>query len=216
MTNNKDWLPAREDALVDLIAIWQTKLSNTTLQTAYGWVATECTAALATFTAFLTARTAYQAAPTKANRDQKAETKKTAQDTLRKFARERIRYNTKMTTAQREELGIPAPDPEPSPVPVPKEGPASKAETSAHAPGVVAVHYLGAKPYGVDRVEIAWGVLDAPVDDAQSLPHRDTISRNPWEQTLAQARGKKLYYALRYLAREGASHWTEVRDVIVP
>ncbi|MDR0635222.1 MAG: hypothetical protein LBF91_09625, partial [Azoarcus sp.] len=25
MTNNKDWLPTREDALVDLIAIWQTK-----------------------------------------------------------------------------------------------------------------------------------------------------------------------------------------------
>jgi hypothetical protein len=199
------------------MAIWQTKLATTALQTAYGWVATECTATIAAITAFLAARAAYQAAPTKANLIQKEESKKTAVEALRKFARERIRNNPKMTDAQREELGVNTPDPEPTPVPVPDKGPESTAETSARVPGVVKVRYSGAKPYGVDRVEIAWALSDAPIDSPELLPNKESFPHNPWEHTFGHdERGKKLYYSLRYLTKEGPSHWTEVREVIVP
>ena len=216
MSNNRSWIPRREDAQVDLMAIWQVKLPNTTLQTAYGGVAAECTATVATITAFLNARTAYQAAPTKGNHDLKEEARKTALDAMRKFARERIRFNSKMNIAQKEEMGMLPPDPEPTPVPVPTKGPASAAETDALVPGVVKVRYIGAKPYGVDRVEIAWAVSDTPIDQPELLHDKETFSRNPWTHVFGDARGKKMFYSLRYLTREGAGPWADVREVIVP
>jgi hypothetical protein len=217
MSGNKSWLPRREDALANLIAIWQVKLATTSLQTAYGWVAAECTATIATMTAFLTARAAYQNVPAHPNHTAKAEARAAAEEAMRKFARERVRYNNKMTDAQREELGVPTRDPEPTPVPVPVDGPASTIETSAKAPGVVRVRYVGPKPYGVDWVEIAWGVSDTPIKTAELLPHTETFSHNPWERLFDDGeRGRRLYYALRYRTKEGPSHWSDVRDVLVP
>jgi hypothetical protein len=77
--------------------------------------------------------------------------------------------------------------------------------------------YLGAKPYSVDRIEIAWTVSTTPIGSPDQLTHNDTFSRNPWERAFpAEERSKKRYYALRYLAREGKSHWSDVRDVVIP
>jgi hypothetical protein len=217
MASNQDWLPRREEQLANLMVVWQTRLANAASQTAYGWVAAECTSTVTTLTNFLTARTTYQSVPTKANADMKKEAKKAAEEAMRKFARERVRNNTKMTIAQREELGIFPHDPEPTPVPVPEKGPASAPEVDADLPGVVKVRYLGPKPYGVDWVDIAWGVLDAPVDSAEDVPHVESFSRNPWEHTFGHGeRRKRFYYALRYRTKEGLSHWTEVREVTIP
>jgi hypothetical protein len=212
-----DWIPTQEDKLVELMADWQGKLADVTLQTAYDWVATECTETLAAITAFLNARTAYQAAPTKANRTEKEEFKKAAVEAMRKFARERIRNNSKMNDGQRQDMGVTVADHEPTPVQPPDEGPDSEPEISAKSPGVVKVRYLGAKPYGVDRVEIAWNLSESPVDSPDQLTAHDTFSRNPWERTFAhEDRAKKMYYSLRYLTKEGESHWSDVREVIVP
>jgi hypothetical protein len=159
----------------------------------------------------------YQAAPTKANHTEKEELKKAAVDALRKFARERIRNNSQMTDGQKQELGVTVADPEPSPVPIPDAGPESEAIISAWEPGVVKVRYLGPKPYGVDRIEIAYLVSDTVIDSPDQLTNKDTFSRNPWEHTFVAAeRAKKLYYSLRYLTREGASHWSAVREVVIP
>jgi hypothetical protein len=96
-------------------------------------------------------------------------------------------------------------------------GPDSEAVISAREPGVVKVRYLGAKPYGVDRVEIAFSVSDTMIDSPDQLANNDTFSRNPWERTFTAAeRGKKMYYSLRYLTKEGASHWSDVREVVIP
>ncbi|GAB6392665.1 MAG: hypothetical protein [Treponematales bacterium] len=54
-TKRQDWIPTQEDKLVDLMAVWQVKLADTSLQTAYGWAAADCTATLAALTAFLSA-----------------------------------------------------------------------------------------------------------------------------------------------------------------
>jgi hypothetical protein len=217
MANRMDWIPTQEEKLVDLMTIWQTKLADRALQTAYGWPQDECTAVKGAMTAFTDARVAYQAAPTKANRTEKDELKKVAVDGMRKFSRERVRNNSKMNDGQKQELGVTVSDREPSPVPVPDAGPDSEAEISAKSPGVVKVRYLGAKPYGVDRVEIAWSVSQAAIDSPDQLSNNSTFSRNPWERTFPAAdRGKKLYYSLRYLTKEGASHWSDVREVVIP
>jgi hypothetical protein len=212
-----DWIPTQEEKLVDLMAVWQAKLADNALQTAYGWPADECNATKAAFTAFTGARTAYQTAPTKANRTEKDELKKAGIDAMRKFARERIRVNGKMNDGQKQELGVTVQDKEPSPVPVPDAGPDSEAVISAREPGVVKVRYLGAKPYGVDRVEIAFSVSEAVIDSPDQLTNHETFSRNPWERTFpAGERAKKMYYSLRYLTKEGTSHWSDVREVVIP
>ena len=136
---------------------------------------------------------------------------------MRKFARERIRNNTKMNDGQKQELGVTVVDREPSPVPVPDAGPFSEAVISAREPGVVKVRYLGAKPYGVDRIEIAWLVSQTPLDSPDLLTNHETFPRNPWERTFpAGERGKKFYYSLRYLTKEGESHWSDVREMVIP
>ncbi|MDR2093779.1 MAG: hypothetical protein LBP58_10805 [Azoarcus sp.] len=217
-SNAKSWIPSREGDLVNLMAIWQVKLANASLQTAYGWVAAECTATIATITTFLTARTTYQATPTPPNRFIKESARKAAIAAMRKFAAERIRSNSKMNEGQRAELGVPTRDPEPTPVPVPEDGPESRAETSAHRPGEVKVKYEGAKPYGVVTVDVAYGVLDAPPESAEALPHRDSFTHNPWVYTAGHGeRGRKFYYALRWHTNEGVSAWTELSgEVIIP
>jgi hypothetical protein len=212
-----DWIPTQEEKLVELMAVWQTKLADGALQTAYGWPADECNLTKTAMSAFTDARTAYAAAPTKANRTQKDELKKAAVDAMRKFARERIRNNSKMNDGQKQELGVTVADREPSPVPVPDAGPDGEADISAKSPGVVKVRYLGAKPYGVDRVEIAWSVSDTVIDSPDMLANHETFPRNPWEHTFGhEDRAKKMYYSLRYLTKEGASHWSDVREVVIP
>jgi hypothetical protein len=163
------------------------------------------------------ARAAYRAAPTKPNRTEKDELKGAAIEAMRKFARERIRNNAKMNDGQKLDMHVTVQDKEPSPVPTPDLGPEAEAFINAREPGVVKVRYLGAKPYGVDRVEIAWTISAAPVDSPDQLTNNETFSRNPWERTFhSSERGGKLYYSLRYLTREGASHWSDVREVVIP
>jgi hypothetical protein len=132
MANRMDWIPTQEAKLVDLMATWQTKLVDGALQTAYVWPADECTLTKAGMTAFTEARTAYQAAPTTANRAEKDELKKAAIEGMRKFARGRVRNNGKMNDGQKRELGVRVSDKEPSPAPVPDAGLAMKPRKKAH------------------------------------------------------------------------------------
>jgi hypothetical protein len=212
-----DWIPSQEEKLVILIVIWRIKLPDPVLQALYAWFADECAQTESVLGAFIDARTAYQSVPTKANLTEKNERKKAAIEAMRKFARERIRNNNAMSNAQKQELGITASGKEPSPVPVPDAGPESEAIISAHEPGVVKVRYMRRKPYGVDWVEIAWLISDTVVDSPDRLGNKDTFSRNPWQHTFAaDERAKKLYYSLRYITKKGASHWSDVREVIIP
>ncbi|MDR2114951.1 MAG: hypothetical protein LBP87_01070 [Planctomycetaceae bacterium] len=217
MAKRNDWVPTTEGKLIELMAIWQTELNDFNLQSQFGWLQTECTATINEITTFLNAKTQYQSIPTKANRLEKDEMKKAAVNGMRKFARESVRNNNKMSDAQKLQLGVKVSDKDPTPIPVPDEGPNSEAIINTREPGVVKVRYLGAKPYGVDRIEIAWTVSDTILDSPDQLANNSTFSKNPWEYTFSSTeRGKKLYYSLRYLTKEGASHWSDVHEVIIP
>jgi hypothetical protein len=65
-----------------------------------------------------------------------------------------------------------------TPAPTPDAGPDSKTHASPASPGVVEVSYLGAKPYGVERIEAAYAVADEPIADFALLTERDTFSHN--------------------------------------
>jgi hypothetical protein len=217
MPKNQDWLPRAEQDLIKLMTVWTTRLSATASQTAYGWTAAECTATVATITAFNTAYATYHTTPTNTNSLAKEEAKKAMLAAVRKFAGERVRLNSKMTPPQRLELGVTTRDTEPTPIPVPHDGPESEAETNPNVPGVIRVRYKGAKPYGVDHFNLGYLISDAPITEPTDLLHMDTFSHNPWEHTFTTAEsGKTLYYALRYVTREGVSHWSKVQRVVIP
>jgi hypothetical protein len=100
------WIPAREQDLVDLVAIWEATLSDAAKKTAFGWDATQCSNVLAVIGEFLNARNEYQVDKTKAKRLVKDEKKKALEAAMRKFANTSIRFNDKMTVADKLALGI--------------------------------------------------------------------------------------------------------------
>jgi hypothetical protein len=101
-----DWIPTREQDLVDLCEKWKTVLEDPAKATAYGWVQTEVTEVLGKITAFLTARGAYEADNSTAKRIAKDEAKEEAVDAMRDFANSSVRFNKNMDDAAKLDMGI--------------------------------------------------------------------------------------------------------------
>jgi hypothetical protein len=101
-----DWLPHVEAVLVLLLTKWKAWLSDTAKQTAFGWEAAACGAVVSRIDDFLDALTAYQADNSSGNLLAKNEAKKAAVAVVRSFANTSVRFNEKMTEADRLALGI--------------------------------------------------------------------------------------------------------------
>ncbi|MDR0702362.1 MAG: hypothetical protein LBF61_08165 [Azoarcus sp.] len=225
MALNKDWLPTTEDGLIKLMAVWSTKLANASLQTAYGWVATECTSTIATITAFNTAYATYHTTPTETNRIAKDDVKKAAIAAMRKFAAERIRFNAKMTPAQRKELGVRTRDTEPTPIPPPSAQAEADITWPARHTLKLALRavpgtppgphhsdygyriYYGVMPPGGASVEAATGpkreLMKAPVS-GDELPHSRFTRRQSDTFDFEQAdSGKTAYFCIRFENAKG-------------
>ncbi|MDR2260130.1 MAG: hypothetical protein LBE06_04180 [Azoarcus sp.] len=239
MAHNQDWIPTTETGLTDLMAVWATKLANTSLQTAYGWIAAECTATTATFTAFNTAYAAYHAAPTQPNRLAKDTARKTAIAAMRKFAAERIRNNPKMTPAQRLELNVRTIDTTPTPVPPPTAQ--AEADITYPGPHQLKLHlhpladtppdphnsdygyrvYFGVMPPGGAGVEAATSVkreLMKPPASGNELPHSRFTRRQSdifdFEQTDS---GKTAYFCIRFENAKGEpGPWGPMLSAVIP
>jgi hypothetical protein len=105
------WLPAREQDLADLGAIWKEDLSAAAKQTAYGWNAGECAATVSAIDGSLAARTAYLEDKSTAKRLLKDEAREEAEQAMRDFANSSVRYNKKMDDAAKARLGLHKGDP---------------------------------------------------------------------------------------------------------
>jgi hypothetical protein len=57
---HSDWIPTREQDLVDLCEKWKTELEDPAKIAAFGWDTGEVTAVLGKINGFLTARAAYE------------------------------------------------------------------------------------------------------------------------------------------------------------
>ncbi|MDR2259811.1 MAG: hypothetical protein LBE06_02530 [Azoarcus sp.] len=239
MAPRNDWIPTREGDLLDLIALWQPRLTNAATQAAYGWVAQECTATNTTLTAFLTARTAYETSKTHINRLAKDRAKKDAIAAMRKFANERIRFNTKMPETAREEMGIHARDTTPTPVPPPT----AQAEADIDILGVhlLALHlhavpgappdphhsdygyriYYGVMPPGGATPEAASKgrreLIEPPLT-GDDLPH-SRFTRRQKEQFdfPADDSGKTVYFCVRFENAKGEpGPWGPLFHTVIP
>jgi hypothetical protein len=60
-------------------------------------------------------------------------------------------------------------------------------------------------------------VSGTAIDSPELLANRESFPRNPWRHTFgAGERGKRLFYSLRYLTKEGIGPWPDVRKIVVP
>jgi hypothetical protein len=221
MTNRNDWIPVQEGKFVDFLALWITILGDTSIQTAYGWDAAVCSALLGLITAFTDARTAYEVVDSTANHIKKNEAKADCIAAVRAFARESIRFNTKITDDVKKRLGIRITDTDPTPTKAADAGPTSKVLNDNKRPGVVVIRYLGAKPKGALSCHITfgrYGAGDTLPRTVNALPLGDSFTHNPWEYTFPQdASGDKFFYALRWGMSGGTkSPWSAIAECVIP
>jgi hypothetical protein len=204
MAVHSDWIPTREQDLVDLATRWTVILADTAKQTAFGWDAAECTAVVAKITAFLTARSAYEATDSTENRVTKDEAKEDAIDAMRDFANTSVRFNKKMTDADKLELGVHPADKTMTHHPKPASQPDTDVLPSVnhyehlvralnHATGVLS------KPDDAYGVCYAWQVGGEKPATGEDLPKTQFSRRTTLIVTHTEAdKGKTAYYATCY------------------
>jgi hypothetical protein len=103
---HSDWIPRREQDLIDLVVKWVAMLADAEKRTTFGWDVDECLKTVDILRKFLAAREKHQKDNSSANRLTKDEAKEAAVDAMRDFANTFVRPNKKMTDADKLVLGI--------------------------------------------------------------------------------------------------------------
>jgi hypothetical protein len=195
-----DWVPPREQDLVDLAAKWTVGLADTENQKAFGRASGECTT-VTEITAFVTARTVYEMDNSTKNNMAKTEAKVAAVDAMRDFANSSIRFNKKMTNEDKLVYGIRPADTTPMPHPKPESQPDTDVLTTLnhfeHRVNTLN-HVLGgiSKPADAYGVRYAWQVGGEKPATGADLPKSVFSRRTHHIATYTEAdKGKTVYYA---------------------
>jgi hypothetical protein len=222
MAHYDDWIPGREQDLVDLMAKWNTWLGDAAKQTAFGWDTAECALVVSKIGAFLAAREAYEADKSPEKRLDKDEAKAAAVAAMRGFANTSVRFNTKMTEADKMVLGIRPKDATSTAHPVPAVKPDLDAEPSGKGKHTVTAinpqTQSKKKPLLVKGVAFACKVRlpaepKADPKDMPSLFQAAAVKNFQWPEA---DYGKVADYAAAY-ENEGGKRgpWSGVASVII-
>jgi hypothetical protein len=218
-----DWLPAREQDLVDLCQKWAAALADPAKIAAYGWDQAECAEVLGKINAFLTARSEYEAVDSTENRVVKDEAKGEALDAMREFANSSIRFNKKMDGAAKSSLGVHPKDATPTPHGTPASQPGTEVEnTRNHYEHRVRAmntergdHSKPADAYGV---RYAWQLGGEKPASGGEVRGGTKFSRKTTHivQYTEADKGKTAYYSTCYENSKGdAGQWSPVEEAIV-
>jgi hypothetical protein len=101
-----DWIPRREQDLVDLCVKWMAGLEKDENLSKYDWPAEESVQVLRAIEAFLNARAAYGDDDSTAKRLAKDEAREEAVDSMRDFANTSLRFNKKMNDPDKLQYGL--------------------------------------------------------------------------------------------------------------
>jgi hypothetical protein len=227
-----DWLSIGEQDLVDLTERWAAALGDGAKQTAFGWDVEDCVAVLGKITLFTHGRAAYQGGKTPVRRLDKAEKMKATKKAMRDFANASIRYNDRMTDADKLDLGI-HPQSAGVPRPKPRDHAAFVLRVDAQGHAVWADYRIdGAAGRGKGSyhgVEMRFRVLPlgegAPVGADHPLWRSEGDTATPWRHDFSEAEvGMRLHVMMRWEnASEGKSQdpesgkgpWSAVQSVVV-
>ncbi|MDR0684562.1 MAG: hypothetical protein LBF83_05495 [Spirochaetaceae bacterium] len=218
---HSDWVPTREQDLVDLAQKWAAVLADSVKITAFGWDSTECAAVLGKINAFLTARNAYEADNSTAKRLAKDEAKEESVDAMRDFANTSIRFNKKMDDPAKLLMGIHPKDTTPTSHPIPVSQPEMVVENTVNhfEHKVMAVNHEGkaSKPADAYGVRFAWQVGGTRPASGADLS-KTKFSRKPiLLVTHTEAdKAKTSYYAACYENSKGdAGPWSPVEEAVI-
>jgi hypothetical protein len=220
--NMSDWLPSKEADLRKLMGHWSDVLNDTAKTTAYGWAPTLVAPMLSKINSFEDACVAYDDDKTPGNRLTKAGETKAVKVAAREFANTSIRFNTKMTDAQKLELGIRPKDTIPSHHPAPAVIPEIDAMPSGRRQHTVTA--INPETKDRKRPELVKGVAfayklrqpDEPKSNAKDMPSVFQVKAVRVFEWDAEDVGKVADYAVAY-ENDGAARgkWSEVSSVIV-
>jgi hypothetical protein len=217
-----DWIPTREQDLVDLCEKWKAALADPAKVTAFGWVQAEVTAVLGRINAFLSARTAYGADNSTAKRIAKDDAKKETVDAMRDFANSSIRFNKSMDDEAKEQMGIHPADRTPTSHGTPTSQPDTVVENSAnHFEHKVRAlnHATGStsKPADAYGVRYAWQVGGEKPASGEDLPNSKFSRKTTFTVTHTEAdKAKTAYYAACYENGKGdTGPWSPVEEAVI-
>jgi hypothetical protein len=219
---HSDWVPTREQDLVDLAGKWKLALEDSAKVTAFGWVGAEVTEVLGKITAFLTARAAYEADDSSAKRLAKDESKEEAVDAMRDFANSSIRFNKRMDDPAKLVFGIHPKDTTPTAHAPPVSQPDTAVEnTPNHFEHKVRAinHEIGNthKPADAYGVRYAWQVGGTKPASGADLTKTKFSRKTTLIVTHTEAdKGKTAYYSTCYENGKGdTGPWSPIEEAII-
>jgi hypothetical protein len=217
-----DWIPTREQDLVDLCEKWTAILGDTAKITAYGWDQTECAEISSKINRFLTARSAYETDDSSAKRLEKDEAKGETVDAMRDFANSSIRYNKKMPDADKLLMGIRPTDTTPTTHPAPASQPETVVEnTTNHFEHKIKALNRGrndtSKPADAYGVRYGWQVGGEKPASGADLPKTKFSRKTSHIVTHTESdKAKTAYYATCYENGKGdTGPWSPVEEAVI-
>jgi hypothetical protein len=201
---------------------WDLWLSDTAKTTAFGWDTAACTQVLLKIGNFTQARSDYEAAKTPENRLAKDEAKEEVVDAMRDFANKFIRFNDKMTDADKLHMGVHPKDTTHTTHPAPVSQPDTVVDNTVN-------HYEhrlraldhetrgAAKPADAYGVCYAWQVGGEKPASGADLPKSKFTRKTTHVVTHTEAdKGKTAYYAACYENSKGdQGPWSPVEDAVI-
>ena len=219
---SSDWVPTREQDLVDLAERWKAGLSDAAKITAFGWEQTECAEVAAKITAFLTARTAYETDNSTGNRIAKDEAKGETVDAMREFANSAIRFNKHMHDEDKLVYGIHPKDTTPTSHGAPGSQPGTEAEnTRNHYEHLIRAintergdHSKPADAYGVRYAWQAGG--EKPASGADLPKSKFSRKTSHVVQHTEADKSKTAFYSTCYENSKGETGpWSPVVEAVI-
>jgi hypothetical protein len=220
---HSDWVPTREQDLVDLCQKWKLELEDPSKIATYGWDQTEVTAVLGRITAFLTSRTAYETDNSTTKRLAKDEAKEETVDAMRDFANSSIRFNKKMDDQAKLVMGIHPKDTTPTTHGTPTSQPDTVVENTVnHFEHRVRAlnHETGdaSKPADAYGVRYVWQVGGEKPASGADIRGQTKFSRKTAHIVLHTEtdKGKPAYYATCYENGKGdTGPWSPVEEAFI-
>ena len=220
--SDKNWIPKREQDLVDLAERQESILSDGEKQAAYGWDATDCAVITEKIAAFLTARNTYETVNSTENRIAKDNVKKELLVMMRDFANSSIRYNKNMTYMYKLPLGILPADHVPTPHQPPTSQPDIVVDTTKnHYEHRIRALNRGrndaSKPDDAYCVRYAWQVGGERPAAGEDLPKSKFSRKTTHVITHTEAnKAETAYYAACYENAKGdTGPWSPIEEAII-
>jgi hypothetical protein len=206
----KNWVPQALLAFVAFCKKWIAVLANTAYLIDFGWIEQTVTTCRTAINGFLTAMETWEKTDSSMNKALRDDAWKAAEEAIEHFAAHQVRFNEKMTEAQKYELLGVRTWHKGHPINVPGTVPELSTRSGHIRQVIVNYRDLGTerwgKPSKVHGIEILIGILDhPPVDIKAEMTISAFDTRPPFRKTFREEdRGKTAYFVGRWeIEREG-------------